>query len=60
MTGVGRVCRPIVAHCGRSIGARCVAVPTGQTSADTLRGGQPDVLVDTLEDAPAVLALFDD
>jgi phosphoglycolate phosphatase-like HAD superfamily hydrolase len=46
--------------CGRSIGARCVAVPTGQTSADTLRGGQPDVLVDTLEDAPAVLALFDD
>jgi phosphoglycolate phosphatase-like HAD superfamily hydrolase len=47
-------------RCARSIGARCVAVPTGQTSADTLRGGQPDLLVDTLEDAAAVLALFDE
>jgi phosphoglycolate phosphatase len=47
-------------RCARSIGARCVAVPTGQTSADTLRGGQPDVLVDTLEDSAAVMALFDE
>jgi phosphoglycolate phosphatase len=45
--------------CGRSIGARCVAVPTGQTSADTLRTGEPDVLVATLEDARPVMALFD-
>jgi phosphoglycolate phosphatase len=47
-------------RCGRSIGARCVAVPTGQTSADTLRGGQPDAFVETLEDAAAVMALFDE
>jgi phosphoglycolate phosphatase-like HAD superfamily hydrolase len=47
-------------RCGRSIGARCVAVPTGQTSVDTLRGGQPDALVETLEDSAAVMALFDE
>jgi phosphoglycolate phosphatase len=47
-------------RCARSIGARCVAVPTGQTSADVLRGGQPDALVETLEDAEAVMALFDE
>lgn len=45
--------------CGRSIGARCVAVPTGHTSADALRGGEPDVLVETLEDVSPILALFD-
>jgi phosphoglycolate phosphatase-like HAD superfamily hydrolase len=46
--------------CARSIGARCVAVPTGQTSAETLRSGEPDALVATLEDTSAVMALFDD
>ncbi|HEY4233527.1 MAG TPA: HAD hydrolase-like protein [Lacipirellulaceae bacterium] len=46
--------------CARSIGARCVAVPTGNTSVDTLRGAQPDVLVDTLEDVAAVMALLDE
>jgi phosphoglycolate phosphatase-like HAD superfamily hydrolase len=46
-------------RCGRSIGAQCVAVPTGNFSADELRGSTPDVLVDTLEDHYAVLALFD-
>jgi phosphoglycolate phosphatase len=46
-------------RCGRSIGARCVAVPTGQTPADLLRAGQPDVLVQTLEDAAPILRLFD-
>ncbi len=45
-------------RCGRSIGARCVAVPTGMTSADVLRDAQPDVLVDTLEDVEPILALF--
>jgi phosphoglycolate phosphatase-like HAD superfamily hydrolase len=45
--------------CGRSIGARCVAVPTGHTSADTLRSGAPDALVATLEDVEPIFALFD-
>jgi hypothetical protein len=36
-----------------------VAVPTGSTSADTLRTGHPDVLVETLEDVEPVLALLD-
>jgi phosphoglycolate phosphatase len=47
-------------RCARSIGARCVAVPTGRTSTETLRGGNPDVLVDTLEDSAAIMALFDE
>jgi phosphoglycolate phosphatase-like HAD superfamily hydrolase len=45
-------------HCGRSIGALCVAVPTGHTSAEVLQTGAPDVLVETLEDAEPILALF--
>ena len=45
--------------CGRSIGASCVAVPTGHTSADVLRSGEPDALVATLEDVDPILALFD-
>jgi phosphoglycolate phosphatase len=45
--------------CGRSIGARCVAVPTGHTSEDELRTGEPDALVATLEDVAPILALFD-
>ena len=45
--------------CGRSIGALCVAVPTGRTTAEALRLGEPDVLVDTLEDAGPILALLD-
>jgi phosphoglycolate phosphatase-like HAD superfamily hydrolase len=45
--------------CGRSIGAHCVAVPTGHTTADTLRSGQPDLLVETLEDSAPILALLD-
>jgi phosphoglycolate phosphatase-like HAD superfamily hydrolase len=45
--------------CGRSIGARCVAVPTGHTSADVLRSGGPDALVATLEDVGPILALFE-
>ena len=46
--------------CGRSIGARCVAVPTGHTSAEALCAAEPDVLVETLEDLGPVLALLDE
>lgn len=46
-------------RCARSIGARCVAVPTGQTAIDTLRSGDPDVLVETLEDLEPILKLLD-
>jgi phosphoglycolate phosphatase-like HAD superfamily hydrolase len=45
--------------CGRSIEARCVAVPTGHTTAEALRAGEPDVMVDTLEDIDPILALLD-
>ena len=45
-------------RCGRSIGARCVAVATGHTSPEALRGGNPDVLVETLEDNAPILALL--
>ena len=46
--------------CGRSIGALCVAVPTGHTPADVLQRGNPDALVNTLEDLEPVLALLGD
>jgi phosphoglycolate phosphatase len=46
--------------CGRSIGARCVAVPTGHTKADELRRSQPDLLVETLADIGPILSLLDD
>jgi phosphoglycolate phosphatase len=45
--------------CGRSIGACCVAVPTGHTKADELRRSKPDLLIDTLEDTAAILSLLD-
>jgi phosphoglycolate phosphatase len=46
-------------NCGRSIGARCVAVATGHTSANELRAANPDVLLDTLETLAPIMALFD-
>jgi phosphoglycolate phosphatase-like HAD superfamily hydrolase len=46
-------------NCGRSIGARCVAVATGQTSTADLQAAKPDVLVETLETIEPILALFD-
>lgn len=46
-------------NCGRSIGARCVAVATGNTRPDELRTGRPDVLVETLQDLEPILALLD-
>ncbi len=44
--------------CGRSISARCVAVATGHSPMSELRGGRPDVLVETLQVAEPILALF--
>ncbi len=46
-------------ECGRSIGARCVAVATGHSSAAVLAGSKPDVLVQTLADTEPLLALLD-
>jgi phosphoglycolate phosphatase-like HAD superfamily hydrolase len=45
--------------CGRSIGARCVVVPTGHTSAEALRAGAPDAFVETLEDIGPIVSLLD-
>src|SRR5262245_17593549 len=42
--------------CGRSIGARAVAVATGWTAAERLRALGPDVLLADLSDTGAVLA----
>jgi phosphoglycolate phosphatase-like HAD superfamily hydrolase len=50
---------PFDIACGRSIGARCVAVPTGPTPWESLQRAEPDVLVDTLEDLGPILALLD-
>jgi phosphoglycolate phosphatase-like HAD superfamily hydrolase len=47
-------------ECGRSIHARCVAVPTGHTSMAVLESARPDLLVATLADIEAILALLDD
>jgi phosphoglycolate phosphatase-like HAD superfamily hydrolase len=44
--------------CGRSIGARCVAVATGHSSVNELRHERPDVLVETLENSQPILALL--
>jgi phosphoglycolate phosphatase-like HAD superfamily hydrolase len=46
-------------NCGRSIGAQCVAVATGQTTVDELQAAKPDVLLETLESLDSILALFD-
>jgi phosphoglycolate phosphatase-like HAD superfamily hydrolase len=45
--------------CGRAIDARCVAVPTGHTTADELFVAGPDLLVETLRDIRPILALLD-
>jgi phosphoglycolate phosphatase-like HAD superfamily hydrolase len=46
--------------CGRSIKARCVAVPTGHTPADVLQKSRPDVLVETLEAIEPIVALLEE
>ena len=45
-------------RCGRSIGARCVAVATGHASPEELRTGSPDVLLETLANRDPILALL--
>lgn len=47
-------------RCARSVGAIAVAVPTGHTPAKELAEHEPDLLIDTLEDADRLLAYFDD
>jgi phosphoglycolate phosphatase-like HAD superfamily hydrolase len=44
--------------CGRSIGARCVAVATGHTPADELHRSRPDVLVESLTHIDPILDLL--
>jgi phosphoglycolate phosphatase-like HAD superfamily hydrolase len=44
--------------CGRSIGARCVAVATGHTTPAELHAANPDVVIETLEAIEPVLALL--
>jgi phosphoglycolate phosphatase len=46
-------------RCGRSIGARCVAVATGHSTIDQLQMLEPDLVLSTLEEADAVLRLLD-
>jgi phosphoglycolate phosphatase-like HAD superfamily hydrolase len=45
-------------RCGRSIGARCVAVATGHTSAAELEQGKPDLLLGSLEEVASILSLL--
>lgn len=44
--------------CGRSIGARCVAVATGHSPTSELMTGEPDVLLETLEDPSRIFEFF--
>ncbi len=46
--------------CGRSIGARCVAVATGNTPRDALHGCRPDAVIDTLADLRPILELLEE
>jgi phosphoglycolate phosphatase len=46
--------------CGRSIGARCVAVATGHSTIEHLQTFEPDLVLSTLEDLPAILTLLDE
>ena len=46
-------------NCGRSIGARCVAVATGHSSMKELATGRPDVLLNSLSQYAPILALLD-
>ncbi|HEX4415710.1 MAG TPA: HAD hydrolase-like protein [Lacipirellulaceae bacterium] len=47
-------------RCGRSIGARCIGVATGQSTAEHLQTFAPDLALATLEDLPSILSLFDE
>lgn len=46
-------------RCARSIGAKVVAVATGQTPSEVLADDAPDVLLESLADAEPVLKLLD-
>ena len=50
---------PLDVHCARSIGAKILAVCTGFHSRADLAGEQPDILLDDLSDASALLAAWD-
>jgi phosphoglycolate phosphatase len=45
-------------RCARSIGAKVVAVSTGQSSVEVLRQGKPDLLLETLEPTEQILQLL--
>ncbi len=45
--------------CGRSIGAHCVAVATGHSPTSELMTGEPDLLLETLEDPRPILEFFE-
>ena len=47
-------------HCGRPIGARAIAVATGQYSVDALAEHTPSAVFSNLADTDAVLAAIDD
>lgn len=49
---------PADVRCARAIGAKALAVATGIYSRDELEGSGPDRLVDSFEDAEAVLDLW--
>jgi phosphoglycolate phosphatase len=46
-------------RCGRAIGARCLAVATGNHTAADLAAANPDHLAETLADHAALLSLLD-
>ena len=45
-------------RCARAIGAHAVAVATGMSSIDALAAEKPDLLIESLEDANALLGLL--
>jgi phosphoglycolate phosphatase-like HAD superfamily hydrolase len=47
-------------RCGQSIGARCVAVATGSSTAEVLRTAGPEVDQETLAELDPILALLND
>jgi phosphoglycolate phosphatase len=47
-------------RCARSVGAYAVGVPTGHTSVEEIAAEGPDLIVETLEDADAIVAYVAD
>jgi phosphoglycolate phosphatase-like HAD superfamily hydrolase len=46
---------PLDVDCAHAHGARAIAVATGHYSADELRAAGADLVVETLEDTPAIV-----